>query len=71
MFPEFQDQIARLASHNPHFASMVQKHCDLDLRIQNIETGRATGSPLDIEKLKKEKLHIKDKIYALLRDNVH
>ena len=68
MFPEFQTQIAQLSSRNPHFARMLEKHGTLDSRIQNIETGRATGSPLDIEKLKKEKLHIKDQIYALLRD---
>ncbi len=70
MFHEFQDQITQLKSDNPHFARMMQKHGDLDLLIQNIETGRATGSLLDLEKLKKEKLYIKDQIYALLR-SVH
>lgn len=71
MFPEFQEQISRLKSDNPHFERLYQKHNDLDQQIRDIETGRATGSSLDIEKLKKEKLHLKDRIYALLRESAH
>jgi len=67
MFPEFREQISRLKQNNPHFERMCDKHDDLDHHIQDIETGRATGSPLDIEKLKKEKLHLKDRIYAILK----
>jgi len=67
MFPEFHEQISRLKHDNPHFERMYQKHADLDHRIQDIEAGRATGTTLDVEKLKKEKLHLKDQIYAMLK----
>jgi uncharacterized protein YdcH (DUF465 family) len=71
MFPEFQAEISARQSADPHFESMVRKHTDLNQRIDDMEAGRAAGSPLDIEKLKKEKLHLKDRIYALLRNGPH
>jgi hypothetical protein len=71
MFPEFQQQISRLQNADPHFDRMVRKHTDLDHLIHDIEAGRATGSSLEIEKLKKEKLHLKDRIYAVLRNGAH
>jgi len=68
MFPEFRERISRLKQEDPHFERMCDKHDDLDQRIQHIENGRITGTALDIEKLKKEKLHLKDRIYAILRN---
>ncbi|SAI72277.1 Uncharacterized protein conserved in bacteria [Bordetella ansorpii] len=68
MFPEFQQRLSSLQNNDRHFDSMCRKHTALDQQIQNIETGRATGSSLEIEKLKKEKLHLKDRIYAKLKD---
>jgi uncharacterized protein YdcH (DUF465 family) len=67
MFPEFQDRVKKLMSENPHFAAMYQKHADLDHFLDNVEQGHASATSLEIEKLKKEKLHLKDQIYALLR----
>ncbi len=68
MFPEFQQRLSSLQNNDRHFDSMCRKHTALDQQIQNFETGRATGSSLEIEKLKKEKLHLKDRIYAKLKD---
>ncbi|ARP94815.1 YdcH family protein [Bordetella genomosp. 13] len=68
MFPEFRDRQSTLQNNDRHFDSMCRRHSDLDQRIQNIESGRATGSSLDIEKLKKQKLYLKDRIYAILKD---
>lgn len=67
MFPEFRDEISRLKSDNPHFAKLCDKHNELDQLIQNMEDGRETATTLDIEKLKKEKLHIKDQLYAMIK----
>ncbi|AKQ54765.1 YdcH family protein [Bordetella hinzii] len=67
MFPEFRDQISRLKTDNPHFAKLFDKHNQLDQQIQNMEAGRETATTLEIEKLKKEKLHIKDQLYAILK----
>ncbi|OZI71106.1 YdcH family protein [Bordetella genomosp. 12] len=68
MFPEFREQISRLKTENPHFAKLFDKHNQLDQQIQNMEAGRETATPLEIEKLKKEKLHIKDQLYVLLKE---
>ncbi|KAK67615.1 PF04325 family protein [Bordetella bronchiseptica SBL-F6116] len=68
MFPEYRDLISRLKNDDPHFSRLYDKHNNLDQHIQDIEAGRATGTSLDIEKLKKEKLHLKDQIYAILKN---
>lgn len=67
MFPEYREQISRLKTDNAHFARLFDKHNDLDQRILNMEAGREAASPIEIEKLKKEKLHLKDQLYAILK----
>ncbi|AZY49815.1 YdcH family protein [Bordetella avium] len=68
MFPEYREQISRLKTENPHFVKLFDKHNELDQQIQNMEAGREAGTAFDIEKLKKEKLLLKDQLYAILKD---
>lgn len=67
MFPEYRDQISRLKTQDAHFARLFGQHNQLDQKIINMENGLEPGSPIAIEQLKKEKLHIKDQLYAILR----
>ena len=67
MFPEYRDLIPKLASENPRFSSLYHKHADLDKRIQDIAAGKSDGTMSDIESLKKEKLRLKDQLYAMLK----
>lgn len=67
MFPEYRDLITRLKHNDRHFTQLFEKHNELDHRIQNIETHVQPGTDLEVEVMKKEKLAIKDQIYAYLK----
>lgn len=67
MFPEYRDLITRLKHNDRHFTQLFEKHHELDHKIQNIETHVVPGTDLEVEVMKKEKLAIKDQIYAYLK----
>lgn len=67
MFPEYQHLITELQSSNPHFDKMLEKHAELDQKINNIFEGKEHESKTSIEVLKKEKLRLKDEIYEMLQ----
>ncbi|MDO4637581.1 MAG: YdcH family protein [Lautropia sp.] len=67
MFPEFRGLITKLKTEDAHFARLFDKHNDLDQKIKNMESGVERSASLEIENLKKEKLRLKDEMYAILR----
>jgi uncharacterized protein YdcH (DUF465 family) len=67
MFPEHRDLITQLKGRDAHFTRLFERHNELDQQIKNMEAHIAPGSPLDVENLKKEKLSLKDQIYAVLK----
>jgi hypothetical protein len=67
MFPEYRDLITQLKTSNHHFAQLFEKRNALDQKIKNMETHVIPGTPDEIEVLKKEKLLLKDQLYAVLR----
>lgn len=66
MFPEYREQIDRLCAEDGHFAKMVDRHSELDQQIQQMEEGKIPINGVSLETLKKEKLMLKDKLYAVL-----
>lgn len=67
MFPEYRDLISSLKTEDAHFAKLFDKHNELDQKIKNMEAGIELATHTEIEILKKEKLHLKDELYAILR----
>lgn len=67
MFPEFRDLISKLKTEDAHFARLFDKHNELDQKIKNFESGIEIATGSEIEVLKKEKLAIKDELYAILK----
>ncbi len=67
MFPEFRELITKLKTEDAHFARLFDKHNELDQRIKNIEANIELCTPFEVEKLKKEKLLLKDEMYAILK----
>ena len=65
MFPEYRNLITKLKGSDEHFSQLFDEHNALDHQIKSLETG--TGTQEQIEALKKEKLALKDKLYAYLR----
>lgn len=67
MFPEYRDLITQLKTTDAHFAKLFDKHNELDQKIKNMETGIELATPTEVEILKKEKLQLKDEMYAILK----
>ncbi|MDR3347699.1 MAG: DUF465 domain-containing protein [Helicobacteraceae bacterium] len=68
MFHEYRDEVAHLKQTNAHFAKIFERHNELDDKISAIDAGREHLEHLELEKLKKEKLHLKDQAYAIIVD---
>lgn len=66
MFPEYRDLITQLKTTDHHFGRLFEQHNALDQKIKNMESRIEVGSPDKIELLKKEKLQLKDQLYAIL-----
>ncbi len=67
MFPEYRDLITQLKTTDRHFMNLFDKHNELDQKIKNFEAHIEHASEAEIETLKKEKLALKDQLYAVLR----
>lgn len=67
MFPEYRELISRLKGHDLHFTRLFDRHNELDQTIKNMESRIQPATVTEIEQLKKEKLALKDQIYAVLR----
>lgn len=67
MFPEYRELISQLKSSDHHFGRLFDQHNALDQKVKNMESHIEAGTHEDIENLKKEKLHLKDQIYAMLK----
>ncbi len=67
MFPEHRDLITQLKTTDRHFSNLFDKHNDLDQKIKNIEARIEPGTHEEIDVLKKEKLQLKDQVYAVLQ----
>lgn len=67
MFPEYRDKIAQLKTSDHHFMRLFDQHNALDQKIKNMEAHIESGTPAEIEVLKKEKLQLKDQIYVILK----
>jgi len=66
MLHEYRDIISKLKTENAHFAKIFEKHNELDDKIREVEEGREHMDDLELEKMKKEKLRLKDEAYAMI-----
>ena len=66
MLHEHRDVISKLKVENAHFAKILERHNELDQKITDITEGREHANDLDLETMKKEKLHLKDEAYTMI-----
>ncbi len=67
MLEEFpQELIQKIRNENPHFDKIIQKHDELKKIVHEVEEGREHMDDLELEKLKLEKLRLKDEAYAIV-----
>lgn len=67
MFPEYRDLITKIKGHDAHFTRLFDKHNELDQVIKNMESHIVPATDIEIETKKKEKLLLKDQLYAHLK----
>lgn len=67
MFPEYRELITQLKHKDQHFTRLFDEHNELDQKIKNMESRIASGTPDEIENLKKTKLKLKDELYVILK----
>lgn len=68
-FPEFKDAIHELKMSNAHFARLFEQYHEVDHEVHRIETGAETPSDDYLEEKKKQRLQLKDELYAMLKDH--
>jgi uncharacterized protein YdcH (DUF465 family) len=68
MLHEYRDIISKLKQENGHFAKIFERHNELDDKINEVEAGREHMEQLELEKLKKEKLKLKDEAYVMIME---
>ena len=61
--PELIPLMEELSAKDPHIDKLIQRHAELNKVIDDVEAGREYMEEIELEKLKKEKLHIKDEVY--------
>lgn len=67
-FPELEGKIASLRSANAQFAQLMDDYDNIDARVRSLEELGVPVADETIEDLKKERLRLKDRLYAFLRD---
>ena len=72
MFHEYKEIVTELKTNNAHFKKVFNAHNELDDKIHKSEEGGMDHiNPIEIEKMKKEKLKLKDEAYAMIMDHKH
>lgn len=66
-FPELRSTIHALRGADTHFARMCEEYKRIDADISRIEENEEPVSDFDLEILKKQRLRVKDLLYATLR----
>ena len=67
MFSEHRELISQLRQTDKHFEKLFEQHNILDQQIEHVTTSGAPCSNSQRESRKKEKLRLKDCLYAILQ----
>ncbi len=71
MLSEYAKEIEELRAINPHFDSIIQKHAELDQKAKDADEGRLYLDDIELAEIKKEKLALKDKALAMIKEYIH
>lgn len=66
-FPEFKEQIHTLKMGNTHFRRLANEYEGIDKSIVRAEQGLETVNDDYLSEIKKERLHLKDLIYQMIK----
>lgn len=66
-FPEMRDKIHNLKTSDNHFSKLFAEYDELEHSVHRIESGAEAASDERLESLKKQRLHLKDELFILLK----
>lgn len=66
-FPEMRERIHRMKTSDHHFARLFAEYDVVEHDIHRIESGAEAASDERLEALKKQRLHLKDTLFGLLK----
>ena len=69
-FPEHKETIHDLKMTNHHFARLFEQYHEVDHEVHRIEVGSENTSDDYLEDKKKQRLHLKDELYAMIQAQV-
>lgn len=65
-FPQYKERIHQLKIENHHFARLFDEYNALTKRIEALENNGVPVADETIEEMKKQRLALKDELYAML-----
>lgn len=66
-FPEFSEEIRHLKMNNNHFSRLFDEYHETNQEVHRIEQGVENTSDEYVELKKKERLKLKDELFAMLK----
>jgi uncharacterized protein len=66
-FPEMRENIHTLKTTNHHFARLFAEYDTVEHDVHRIESGAEAASDERLEALKKQRLKLKDELFAMLK----
>ncbi|MEZ5999605.1 YdcH family protein [Hyphomonas sp.] len=66
-FPDLADKIHELKTSNAHFAKLADEYHELNRQIHRIETDVEPASDEHQTELRKQRMALKDELYAMLK----
>ncbi|MCC7260724.1 MAG: YdcH family protein [Alphaproteobacteria bacterium] len=67
-FPQLREKIHAMKLSDTHFARLFDEYDAAEHAVHRIESGAEAASDAHLETLKKKRLELKDKLYALLKN---
>ncbi len=68
-FPEYQEKIQQLRAKSPQFAQLCDAYDKVNREVHDVEEHDVPISDVIFETLKKQRLKLKDDLYAMLHDD--
>ncbi len=66
-YPEMNERIHQLKAKDSHFAGLLDKYDILEHSIHRLESGEESFTDEQLEKLKKQRLSMKDELVHILK----
>lgn len=65
-FPELKEAFHHLKTHDAHFQHVFKQYEELDTLVHKVDHEQESMGELELEKVKKERVILKDTLYTLM-----